>query len=168
MVCSTAFMDLGIYVLWLLWCSGFAKVVFLYLRLQLSIGCNLEYKYQNLYPLETANCSEEMAIWNTWTCRVYWSRLHQIWVNQAHYIIIYSFQWRSETVWVTEITLKMLRWGWLNGRYYLKNKFIPGETWQIELWSWHRVGEEGDWGKFNGRACIYMKSAKYSYYRTSL
>lgn len=29
--------------------------MFLYLRLQLTIGCNPEYKDQNLYPLETAN-----------------------------------------------------------------------------------------------------------------
>lgn len=161
-------MDLGIYVLRWLWCSGFAKVVVLYLTLQLSIVCNSEYKYQNLYPLETANCSEEMAVWNTWICRVHWSRLHQIWVNQAHYIIIYSFQWRNETVWVTGITLKILHWGWLNDRYYLKNKFILGETWQIELRSWHSVGEEGDWGKFNGMACIDIKSANCSYCRTSL
>lgn len=29
-------------------------MVFLYLMLQLSIGCRPEHKYQNLYPLETA------------------------------------------------------------------------------------------------------------------
>jgi len=47
------------------------KVVFLYLRLQLSICCKPEYKYQNLYPLETANGSEEKAVWHPWICRVY-------------------------------------------------------------------------------------------------
>lgn len=61
------------------------------------------------------------------------------------HIIIYSFQWRNETVWVTGITLKILHWGWLNGRYYLKNKFILGETWQscdlgIE-WDKEGIGE---------------------------
>lgn len=101
--------------------------IFLYLRLQLSIGCNPEYKYQHLYPLETANCSVEMAVWNTWICSAYWSRLHQIWVNQAHYYLQSSVEkWN----WVAGITLQILHWSWLNGRYYPKNKFILGETWQ--------------------------------------
>lgn len=49
------FMGLEIYVLGLLPCTGFAKVIFLYFRLQMPIGCNPEYSDQNLYPLETAN-----------------------------------------------------------------------------------------------------------------
>lgn len=82
--------------------------------------------------------------------------------------LFFSFQWRNEAVWVARITWKTLHWHWLDGRYYMKNKLGPGETWQIELWSWPRMGGERDWGKFNDKASISIKSAKCHYCRTSL
>lgn len=62
--------------------------------------------------------------------------------STLHYYLQFSVEkWN----WVTGITLEILYWDWLNGRYYLKNKFIPGETWQscnlgIE-WEEKRIGE---------------------------
>lgn len=86
--------------------------------------------------------------------------------STSHYYLVSVEKW----IWVAGITWKTLHWHWLNGRYYMKNKLVPGETWQIELWSWPRTGGERDWGKFNDTftASVSIKSAKCCYCRTLL
>lgn len=154
-----ASMNLGIFELGL-WCNGFAKGIFLYFSCPSVVILSINTRICIHWKWETAQ-----KRWQSVICGSAGFTETDVtrfeWIKQ---VIIYSFQQRSATAWVAGITLRILLGNWLNGSYYLKNNLIPAETWQVELWSWHRVGGEEGWRRCSGKASICSKSLQCSYF----